>query len=316
MAVEALTDAADEDRAHRRHRRAARHLPDRQALHRARASRTCADAEIARRLPAADRRAGEPGGAARCRMPFYVSPEQMMQDKAEFARKGIAPRQVHRHARVRRAASCWSPRTRRPARRSARSTTASRFAGVGKFSEFDRLRKIGVQLGGRARAIRFSREDVRGKALANAYSQAIGDEFTRSLKPLEVEIDRRRGRRRPARRPRAQRHLPGAVRRQHHRTIERFCVIGGSADEHHATPRRQLPRRASRCGDALRLGRDALQRAENGAAATSRPRTSRSACSTGSAAARSSGASTPTRSARCCSRARPQGVRPAAARTR
>ena len=35
---------------------------------------------------------------------------------------------------------------------------------------------------------RFSREDVRGKALANLYSQMIGDEFIRSLKPLEVEI--------------------------------------------------------------------------------------------------------------------------------
>src|SRR4029450_9459277 len=61
------------------------------------------------------------------------------------------------------------------------------FAGAGKYSEFGRLRKIGVQ-GADVEGFRFSREDVRGKALANLYSQMIGDEFIRSLKPLEVEI--------------------------------------------------------------------------------------------------------------------------------
>ena len=60
-------------------------------------------------------------------------------------------------------------------------------AGVGKFSEFDQLRKIGVRYAD-VKGYAYSRDDVRGKALANTYSQAIGDVFTRELKPLEVEI--------------------------------------------------------------------------------------------------------------------------------
>ena len=61
------------------------------------------------------------------------------------------------------------------------------FAGVGKFSEFDTLRKIGVRFAD-SHGYAYSRDDVRGKALANAYSQAMGEAFTREMKPLEVEI--------------------------------------------------------------------------------------------------------------------------------
>jgi len=61
------------------------------------------------------------------------------------------------------------------------------FAGVGKFSEFDQLRKTGVRYAD-VRGYAYSRDDVRAKALANAYSQMIGEVFTREMKPLEVEI--------------------------------------------------------------------------------------------------------------------------------
>ena len=61
------------------------------------------------------------------------------------------------------------------------------FAGVGKFSEFDQLRKIGVRFAD-VKGYAYSRDDVRARALANAYSQAMGDVFTRELKPLEVEV--------------------------------------------------------------------------------------------------------------------------------
>ena len=109
---------------------------------------------------------------------------------------------------------------------------------------------------------RFSREDVRGKALANLYSQMIGDEFIRSLKPLEVEIvvaevadDQFAG------------HDMNAIYKVQFdgsiSDLERFCVIGGSADN----ITRHLEgayRPGLSLRDALRLGRDALQRAENG----------------------------------------------------
>jgi proteasome alpha subunit len=135
------------------------------------------------------------------------------------------------------------------------------FAGVGKYSEFDRLRKIGVQWAD-VEGFRFSREDVRGKALANVYSQLIGDEFTRSMKPLEVEIvvaevgdDTLAG------------HESSAIYKVQFdgsiSDLERFCVIGGSADAIQRHVDGQF-RAGLSLTDALRLGRDALQRAENG----------------------------------------------------
>ena len=119
-------------------------------------------------------------------MPFYVSPEQVMADKAEFARKGIA-----------RGKSIVAIEHQTGILMMAENaTTLSKlgeiydriaFAGVGKFSEFDQLRKLGVRFADTT-GYAYSREDVRGRALANAFSQAIGDAFTREIKPLEIEI--------------------------------------------------------------------------------------------------------------------------------
>jgi len=193
-------------------------------------------------------------------MPFYVSPEQMTQDKAEFARKGIARGKslvtLEFDAGIVLVAE-------NPYDLSKIGEIYDRvaFAGVGKYSEFDRLRKIGVQWAD-VEGFRFSREDVRGKALANLYSQLIGDEFIRSLKPLEVELvvaevgdDQLAGHERNAI---YKVQFDGSIA-----NLERFCVIGGSADN----IQRHLDssfRAGLSLGDALRLGRDALQRAENG----------------------------------------------------
>ncbi len=119
-------------------------------------------------------------------MPFYVSPEQVMADKAEFARKGIARGKsivaIEHQGGVLLVAE--------------NSTSLSKvgeiydriaFAGVGKFSEFDQLRKVGVRFAD-TKGYAYSREDVRGRSLANAFSQVIGEVFTREIKPLEIEI--------------------------------------------------------------------------------------------------------------------------------
>ncbi len=119
-------------------------------------------------------------------MPFYVSPEQVMADKAEFARKGIARGKSivaieHQDGILLVAEN---------------STSLSKvgeiydriaFAGVGKFSEFDQLRKVGVRFAD-TKGYAYSREDVRGRSLANAFSQVMGEVFTREIKPLEIEI--------------------------------------------------------------------------------------------------------------------------------
>jgi proteasome alpha subunit len=119
-------------------------------------------------------------------MPFYVSPEQIMADKAEFARKGIA-----------RGKSIVAFEYQGGILLIAENATSLSkigeiydrlgFAGVGKFSEFDQLRKLGVRFAD-TKGYAYSREDVRGRSLANAYSQAIGEAFTREMKPLEIEV--------------------------------------------------------------------------------------------------------------------------------
>jgi proteasome alpha subunit len=61
------------------------------------------------------------------------------------------------------------------------------FAGVGRYNEFDQLRRAGVQHAD-IKGYQFSREDVDARALANLYAQYIGNVFTHEMKPLEVEI--------------------------------------------------------------------------------------------------------------------------------
>lgn len=192
--------------------------------------------------------------------PYYVSPEQMTQEKAEFARKGIARGKsivtLEYDAGILLVAE-------NPSSLSKLGEVYDRigFAGVGKFSEFDRLRKLGVQWAD-VEGYRFSRDDVRGKALANIYSQAVGDEFTRSMKPLEVELvvaevgdDELAGHEKNGL---YQVSFDGTIV-----THDGFCAIGGSLEnlQRHLQSnfRPGLP-----LGGALALGRDALQRAENG----------------------------------------------------
>jgi proteasome alpha subunit len=192
--------------------------------------------------------------------PFYVNPEQMTQDKAEFARKGIARGKAIVTMEFDGGILMVAEN---PLRLQKLGEIYDRiaFAGVGKFSEFDRLRKMGVQWAD-VEGYRFSRDDVRAKALANLYSQVLGDEFTRSNKPFEVEIvvaevgdDELAGHERNAL---YKVGFDGTIQDQ-----AGFCAIGGSVDslQAHLTShyRDGLPLR-----DAVRLGRETLQRAENG----------------------------------------------------
>ena len=120
-------------------------------------------------------------------MPYYVSPEQMMQDKAEYARKGIAKGKslvaVEFEAGILLAAENPSSSLSKI----SEIYDSLAFAGVGKYSEFENLRKSGIRYAD-IKGYSYSRADVTGKSLANAYSQVIGNVFTKEIKPLEVEI--------------------------------------------------------------------------------------------------------------------------------
>jgi proteasome alpha subunit len=193
-------------------------------------------------------------------MPFYVSPEQVMADKAEYARKGVARGKSSVTLEYDGGILLMAEN---PSTLSKIGEIYDRvaFAGVGKFSEFDQLRKVGVRYAD-VKGYSYSREDVRAKALANAYSQAVGDIFTRELKPLEVEMlvaevgdDNLAG------------HERNAIYRvQFDGSIsdhEGFCVIGGAAEELNSFLQSEY-REGLPLGDAGRLGRNALQRAADG----------------------------------------------------
>jgi len=119
--------------------------------------------------------------------PFYVSPEQWLADKAEYARKGIArgrPIVAVEHA----AGVVMMAENRSASLRKIHEVyDRIAFGGVGKLDEYENLRKAGVRWAD-TQGYSYARDDVSGKSLANLYSTALGAVFTREPKALEVEI--------------------------------------------------------------------------------------------------------------------------------
>ena len=120
-------------------------------------------------------------------MPFYVAPEQVMKDRADYARKGIA------RGRSLVAAVCTegivfvAENPSSTLRKVSEIYDRIAFGGVGKYNEFDQLRISGVRAAD-LKGYSFSREDVDARSLANQYAQILGQVFTHEMKPLEVEI--------------------------------------------------------------------------------------------------------------------------------
>jgi proteasome alpha subunit len=120
-------------------------------------------------------------------MPFYVSPDQLMQDKAEYARKGIAKGRSIVAMEYVDGLLLTAENPSSLLSKISEIYDRIAFAGVGKYSEFENLRKLGIRYAD-VTGYSYSRQDVTTKALANAYSEMIGTVFTRDPKPLEVEI--------------------------------------------------------------------------------------------------------------------------------
>ena len=118
---------------------------------------------------------------------MYVSPEQVMQDRADYARKGIS--------RGRAAVACTysdgvllcAENPSNTLRKVGEIYDRIAFVGVGKYSEFDQLRIAGVRHAD-LKGYSFSRADVDALWLANQYAQILGQYFTHEMKPLEVEM--------------------------------------------------------------------------------------------------------------------------------
>jgi len=120
-------------------------------------------------------------------MPFYVAPEQVMKDRADYARKGIARgRSLVASAYANGILLC-AENPSRMLRKISEIYDRIAFAGVGKYNEFDQLRIAGVRHAD-LKGFSFSREDVDARSLANQYAQILGQVFTHEMKPMEVEI--------------------------------------------------------------------------------------------------------------------------------
>jgi proteasome alpha subunit len=120
-------------------------------------------------------------------MPFYVPAEQMMKDKADYARKGIARGRSLAALVCEEGILICAENPSNTLHKVAEIYDRIGFAGVGKFNEFDRLRIAGVRHAD-LKGYSYSREDVEARSLANAYAQILGEVFTHELKPMEVEI--------------------------------------------------------------------------------------------------------------------------------
>ena len=120
-------------------------------------------------------------------MPFYDAPEQVMKDRADYARKGIARGRSLIAFRFDNGIAICAENTSSTLRKVSEIYDRIAFAGVGKYNEFDQLRIAGVRHAD-LKGYAFSREDVDARSLANQYAQILGQVFTHEMKPMEVEI--------------------------------------------------------------------------------------------------------------------------------
>lgn len=120
-------------------------------------------------------------------MPFYVSPEQVMKDRAEYARKNIA------RGRDLVALECAigvvvvADNASRTLSKISEIYDRIAFAAVGKYNEFQMLKVAGIRHAD-MKGYSYSREDVSARELAYAYAQTLGNVFTHEMKPYEVEL--------------------------------------------------------------------------------------------------------------------------------
>jgi proteasome alpha subunit len=120
-------------------------------------------------------------------VPFYVPPEQLMKDRAEYARKGIARGKSIVAVEFAEGVVMLGENPSGTLQKISEIYDRIAFAGVGKYTEFEQLRVGGIRradLTGYA----YSRSDVTAKSLANAYAQTLGHVFTQEVKPFEVEV--------------------------------------------------------------------------------------------------------------------------------
>lgn len=120
-------------------------------------------------------------------MPFYVSPEQAMKDKADYARKGISRGRSVVVLQYDDGILFVADNPSRALHKISEIYDRIAFAAVGKYNEFENLRLAGVRYAD-VNGYQYDRRDVTARGLANAYAQTLGNIFTETNKPYEVEL--------------------------------------------------------------------------------------------------------------------------------
>ena len=120
-------------------------------------------------------------------MPFYVPPEQVMKDRADFARKGIARGRSVIVLGYDKGIAFVAENPSRALHKVSEIYDRIAFAAVGRYNEFESLRVAGIRYAD-LRGYSYDRTDVTARALANSYAQTIGAVFTQEQKPFEIEI--------------------------------------------------------------------------------------------------------------------------------
>lgn len=120
-------------------------------------------------------------------MPFYVSPAQVMREKAEYARQGIARGRSCVTLQYAGGILLVAPNPSSALHKISEIYDRIAFAAVGRYNEYENLRKAGVTYAD-ITGYQFDRNDVTARGIANWYAQTLGTIFTEQLKPFEVEI--------------------------------------------------------------------------------------------------------------------------------
>jgi proteasome alpha subunit len=188
-------------------------------------------------------------------IPFYVAPEQLVRDKAEFAKKGIARGRAIVAVDYEQGVLLLAENPSTALHKISEVYDRIAFAGVGKYNEFETLRKAGIRQADLMGYL-YSREDVTAMGLATAFAQTLGAIFTREPKPYEVEILI------------AEISEDGSEHRLFRITYDgtlyderRFAAIGGKAEQL-TEVLEELWQEGMTLDEALTAGKDAFQRAE------------------------------------------------------
>ena len=110
-----------------------------------------------------------------------------MRDRAEFARKGIARGRSILALEYRDGILMLAENPGGALNKISEVYDRIAFAGVGRYNEFETLRKAGIRQAD-VMGYLYSRDDVTALGLATAFSQTLGVIFSHETKPFEVEL--------------------------------------------------------------------------------------------------------------------------------